>query len=90
MRLLFQLWREQWRKIRHWIVASGASGCWLPAAGLPDAKAAAGCAQSKESKGLEMGAVVLRVGGRWKGVGGVGKVGWELRWGWGGLGWGFL
>ena len=31
--------------------AAGASGGWLSAAGLPDAKAAAGCAQSK---GLEV------------------------------------
>jgi hypothetical protein len=68
-------------------VAAGASGCWLRAAGLPDAKAAAGCAQSK---GFEMEFVAVRVGGRWKGVGDVGKVGWELSWGWGGLGWGFL
>jgi hypothetical protein len=75
---------------RHLMGAAVASGGWLPAAGLPDAKAAAGCAQSKESKGLVMGAVGVRIGGRWKGVGDVGKVGWELSWGWGGLGWGFL
>ena len=61
--------------------AAGASGGWFPAAGLPDAKAAAGCAHSKESKGRFMGAGGVRIGGQWKGVGGVGKVGWELRWG---------
>jgi hypothetical protein len=70
--------------------AAGANGGWLSAAGLPDAKAAAGSAQSKEPKGLVMGAVAVRIGGRWKRGGGVGKVGWELSWGWGGLGWGFL
>jgi hypothetical protein len=69
------------------MVAAGTNGGWLPAAGLPDAKAAAGCAQSK---GLKTESVAARTGGHWKGVGGAGKVGWELSWGWGGLGWGFL
>lgn len=36
-----------------------------------------------------MGAVAVRIGGQWKGVGGEGKVGWELRWRWGRVGWGF-
>lgn len=68
---------------RHLIVAAGARWDRLSAAGLPDAKAAAGCAYSKESKGVEVEVefVAVRIGGRWKGVGGVGKVGWELRWG---------
>ena len=72
---------------RHLIVAAGARWGRLSAAGLPDAKAAAGCAQSK---GVEVEFVAVRNGGRWKGVRGEGKVGWELSWGWGGLGWGFL
>jgi hypothetical protein len=45
--------------------AAGASGGWLSAAGLPDAKAAAGCAQSK---GLVVGAVGVLNGVKMPGI----------------------